>query len=325
MSTTLEFPAELFPDKNFDGPVTLTYSGASPTDVGPAGRVMDMIIAQTVGDRDALARVVTPQSLEMCKVEPPGRQLVAELGETTYEGDDQSTAIVQGKVSADGNETQMAFVVVKQPDGRWLVDMSATIDRLMGGSMEALMKGMGEAMGQAMGALGEGMAKAFGGALGATDVSSEQGGAMPVEQPEDTTPNDPPLPEFERWLADRFGVNWKVNATSIHMNNGVHSFLGLSPAQADKMLGELREAIEEGVRDDPALPSHMRNIHELLLAREPDGVGFHLDPSDRRAVYAIGQNSSGEPVFLGVDGLREFFLPMFAFYAETLAKGPPAE
>jgi hypothetical protein len=158
----------MFPDKQYDRPVTLTYSGGDPAD-GPAGRIIDMIIAQTKGDRDALARTVTPQSLEMCRCEPPGQKLAVDLGQTTYEGEGQSTAIVQAKVSADGNETQMNFVVAKQPDGKWLVDMAATIDRLMGGSMEQLgaameqaMKGMGEAMGKAMSALGEGVSKAFG-------------------------------------------------------------------------------------------------------------------------------------------------------------------
>ena len=302
-ATTMEIPAEAFPQKNFDGPVRLTYSGGNPLDPGPAGRVLEMIIAQTMGDRDALARVVTPQSLEMCRSEPPGRQLVVELGETSYEGEERSTAVVQGKVSADGNEQAMGFVVVRQPDGNWLVDMSATIDRLMGGGMEQLgaameqaMKGMGEAMGKAMGALGEGMARAFGGA-------GPKGGVVEEDRP-DLSFRLPQLSEFQDWVTDRVGVTWRMT-----IEPGVaesESFLSLEEEKINLIVGVLRSALHQTITQDPSIVEKLRHVRELQFRKHLGRKWVDLMIDGQVFVYQVGETYEGGPdLYAASDELRE--------------------
>jgi hypothetical protein len=167
MSTTLEFPASRFPDKQFDGPITLTYSGGDPADAGPAGTLLRMLIAQMSGDADAMRKVVTAQTMEFAASQPPAQRTTVAIGDVTYEGDDRATALVPAKVSGDGQEQELPFIVVNQ-DGSWKVDMIATIDRVMPDSMAQItqamqqaVEGMAQAMGDAMQGLSEGMSDAM--------------------------------------------------------------------------------------------------------------------------------------------------------------------
>lgn len=166
MATTLNVDMAKWAGTDTTGPITFTYEGSSPADPGPAGAVIRMMIAQVTNDSEAMKEAVTAGTLEMGKPALPGKTTTANLGAVTYEGE---TAVVPGKLNADGTDQEVTFLVVKE-EGTWKVDMRATIERLMGGSMEQLtalmeqgMKTMADSMSAAMGGLGEGMNEAFGG------------------------------------------------------------------------------------------------------------------------------------------------------------------
>jgi hypothetical protein len=114
------------------GPLTVAYDGATPTDPGPAGVVLRMLIAQASNDEAGLRACVTAKTMEMGKPAVPGKALSVHLSPATEEGDRQ---IVNAKLSADGADQEVAFILIQEA-GDWRVDMPLTIERLMGGSMQ---------------------------------------------------------------------------------------------------------------------------------------------------------------------------------------------
>ena len=173
MATTLNIDMAKWAGTDVTGPVTFTYSGATPTDVGPAGAVLRMLLAQMNNDAEAMKGAVTTKSLEMGRPSLPGKEMSAEIGAVSEAG---ATASVAAKVMAEGQAQEVNFVVTKEPAG-WRVDMPATIERMMGASFEQIgelmeqgMKAMGDAMSTAMQGIGEGLGEA----LGASDPQTEK-------------------------------------------------------------------------------------------------------------------------------------------------------
>jgi hypothetical protein len=165
MSTTLHIDMAKWAGTEVTGPVTFTYGGATPADTGPAGAVLRMLLAQAGNDPDGLKAAVTAKSMEMGKPSLPGKEMKAEVGAVTEDGE---SATVMTNVLADGQGQDLTFVVVKE-DGTWRVDMPQTIERMMGASFEQIgelmaegMKAMGDAMSTAMRGLGDGLAEAAG-------------------------------------------------------------------------------------------------------------------------------------------------------------------
>jgi hypothetical protein len=194
----MEFDAPA--DSNIEGKIAFTYDGASPSDPGPAGTLVRMLIAQLGQDEATLKQTVTEKTLANGKPQVPGKDISVTLKDTQYEGDDKSTAVIMADLLIDGQANQMPFVLFKEPSG-WKVDMNASIERMMGGSMEQLtsaleegMKQMAEGMQGMMEGIGQAMSEAFG-STGA-----------PIGE-ESTHPD---AVGFAESLRDTLSLNWRI-------------------------------------------------------------------------------------------------------------------
>jgi hypothetical protein len=311
MSTTLEIPASRFPEKKFDGPIMLTYSGADPTDPGPAGTLLKMLIAQTSGDPEAMKKVVTAQTMEFAQSQPPAQKMLVNIGEVKYEDDDHSRALVPAKISGDGQEQELPFIVV-QEDGAWKVDMIATIDRVLPDSMQQIndvmqqaMEGMAHAMGEAMNGVAEGLSQAFGpGQIEAPTDESEPG-------------MHPRLADFRQWLIDLTGVRWDVSAEWQSSSVDGVEILGLPDAELASLFDALKQSIERGVREHGSLIAELQRVRELYLRRDPRGdKSLEIIPETRRLEYTIGEDSADNPQFYTQDELATELYPMLRAYAD---------
>jgi hypothetical protein len=143
---------------------SLTPEGAEPTDPGPAGAVLRLMIGILKQDNDAclkeLASTMKPEGGP-----PPvsSSHATVKIGPISYETPDKAVVPTDSVIGA---ETQsLPFVTVKEAAG-WKVDMDQTMERMMGPMMEALQDGMkqvGEAMGAAIEGIAEGISEAMGG------------------------------------------------------------------------------------------------------------------------------------------------------------------
>jgi hypothetical protein len=161
---------------------SLIAEGADPTDSGPAGAVLRLMIGILKQDNaECLKELASSMKPEGGPPPVSSGHATVKIGEITYEGADK--AIVPAD-STIGTEAQsMPFVVVKEQAG-WRVDMNQTMERMMGPMMEALQQGMkqvGEAMGAAMQGIAEGMAEAMGGTK-AIEESVEEAPAPPKKK-----------------------------------------------------------------------------------------------------------------------------------------------
>jgi hypothetical protein len=143
---------------------SLTAEGGDPTDSGPAGAVLRLMIGILKQDNEVclkeLASTMKPEGGP-----PPvsSSHATVKIGPITYEGPDK--AIVPADAVVGTEPQSLPFVTVKEATG-WKVDMDQTMERMMGPMMEALQDGMkqvGEAMGAAMEGLADGIGEAMGG------------------------------------------------------------------------------------------------------------------------------------------------------------------
>lgn len=272
MSTTVTIDVSKWPAAdNVTGPVTLTYDGASPADSTPGGAVLRMLAAQLANDREALAAAVTPATMEMGQPSFPGKKVEAVLSSAAIEGD---TATVPAKVTIDGQEQPIEFLVAK--DGAaWRVDMPATIQRLMGASMEqltgALEEGM-QLMAQGMAAAMDGVGEAMTAALGGT--SAEESEVRPEVE------------AFRRAVGEMTGVQWRI-----HLDED--AFAAVNPELLQDIFDDLLEGVRQ-VANDPGVG--------LLFAVETVEITRHRAPKrmqrdGKTLKYTVGQTGDGRSDF----------------------------
>jgi hypothetical protein len=275
MSTTLQFdPA---PDWNIDGKITLTYEGASPDDSGPAGAILRMMIAQLSQDKEALKNAVTENTLStMGQPNAPGKDLSVKFKSPQFEGDDQNTAVLPAELLVDGQPQELPFITVKEDSG-WKVDMPATLQRLMGGSMEQLtaafeegMKQMAEGMKGVMEGMGEAMSEAFGGSGDST-------------QSLDSEPSHPVLAEFRRNMIDQLGMHWIVRADE-------DAFATSNPELLQDALDTLFKGIVEVSQTDEG--TGRLNAMDTLEIRKEHGPK-RIDREGITLIYDIGETEDG--------------------------------
>ena len=85
-----------------NAPVTFTWHGAEPRDLGPAGALVRMMIAQLAGHRAAMQDEVTQDSWHLLKLGTPGRTV--EIRCEAAHHATAETAIIPTTVSCDGSE-----------------------------------------------------------------------------------------------------------------------------------------------------------------------------------------------------------------------------
>ncbi|MEX2213604.1 MAG: hypothetical protein WD768_05725 [Phycisphaeraceae bacterium] len=140
---------------------------SSSFDTGPAVDVVRQFIdAASRKDEEAMKACMCRKTLEGGQFHASGPTIDRyELGEVTTEGEIVIVpAAMKAKDVPEGQpeEMTMPFVVVPE-DGAWKIDMSATVERLMGFSMDDMMEQVGDAMKGAVEGLAEGMKQAFDG------------------------------------------------------------------------------------------------------------------------------------------------------------------
>ena len=206
---------------------------ASPE--GPA-EVVRALIRAAVNDKDeaAVRALLTKASLEggSFNAPPDADKMQIEFGEAREENGEWTVPVtITNHADPDQPPMTMPFAPVIE-DGLWKVDMNRTMERLFGGSMQAMVEGIAEGMSQAMQGIGEAMAAAFSG------FTDEGIGRLP----EDSTPEFAEAvrafeqDELPRELAP---VN-EVLGTQFHIGVDWNS-LGGDPAL-------VAEVLEKGVR-----------------------------------------------------------------------------
>lgn len=159
---------------------SLTAEGSDPSDSGPAGAVLRLMIGILKQDNaECLKELASSMKPEGGPPPVSSSHATVKVGEVTYEGADKAIVPTDAMIGTDAQS--MPFVVVKEPAG-WRVDMNQTMERMMGPMMEALQEGMkqvGEVMGAAMQGIAEGMQDAM-------------GGTKAIEESVEETPPPPP-------------------------------------------------------------------------------------------------------------------------------------
>lgn len=274
MSTRLEFDAPA--DSSIEGKIALTYDGASPTDPGPAGTLVRMLIAQLSQDEATLKQTVTEKTLANGKPQAPGKDINVTLKDTQYEGDDKNTAVILTDLLIDGQANQMPFVLFKEPSG-WKVDMNASVERMMGGSMEQLtsaleegMKQMAQGMQGMMEGMGQAMSEAFG-SMGA-----------PVGQ-ESTHPD---VVGFVESLRTTLALNWRVCLDE-------DRFAVASPELIKDVLDAFLEAIVKASRT--GWIDQLESIQTLDIRKEFEPKQLKREGDILR--YTVGQTEDGRTDF----------------------------
>jgi hypothetical protein len=131
-------------------------------------------------DEEAMKKCVTRQSLESGQVDvsatPDGMEFVTDNdhmeGETAVIG---VRAFPAGTPHDATPAMEMPCLLVRE-DGQWKIDLVATIDRMMGGSFEAMAGQMATAMGEAMEGVGKALADGFSQAFGENSPAALEGG-----------------------------------------------------------------------------------------------------------------------------------------------------
>jgi hypothetical protein len=108
-------------------PVTFTWHGAQPNDLGPGGALVRMMIAQLAGHRAAMCDEATEDCWHLLKLGAPGKVIELFCRPAAFESPE--TACIPTTIACDGSEQQLDFVIRRTP--QWKVDMLATIDRAM--------------------------------------------------------------------------------------------------------------------------------------------------------------------------------------------------
>lgn len=133
---------------------------------GPA-EVVRAFIRAAVNDKDeaAVRALLTKASLESgsFNAPPDADKMQIEFGEAREENGEWTVPVtITNHADPDQPPMTMPFAPVVE-DGLWKIDMNRTMERLFGGSMQAMVEGIAEGMSQAMQGIGEAMAAAFSG------------------------------------------------------------------------------------------------------------------------------------------------------------------
>lgn len=155
--------------------MTISITGASADDRGPAGCVVRFILAGEAGDSAAAALELHPDCLAKISGDvksPPGITSVA-LDEPVQV--DEWMHVPARLGGPDGTEQRFVFVA-RPVDDRWGVDLDESLKATFGGDpMEMMGDALRQAvapLGEAMEAMGDAMSSAFGGDSSSSSESS---------------------------------------------------------------------------------------------------------------------------------------------------------
>lgn len=128
--------------------------------------LQDFLDASMRKDKPAMEALLTRQSLASGNFDgkgPEGLRLV--MGDGKME-DGKAIIDVKGfpEAAPEGGEPVMTMpCVLAKEDGKWKFDLMATMERMFGGSLEAVVQQMAEGMGKAMEGIGQALSEALGG------------------------------------------------------------------------------------------------------------------------------------------------------------------
>lgn len=304
---TLQRPAA---DGSGSTTVKFAYEGGSPDEASPRGTLLKMMIAIASNDLSTASALVTEKSRKMEQAPSgPEGDLEVVLGEETQDGE---YTIIPGATKSGGQEMTVPFYIIKE-EGEWRVDMATTIDKMMGGLMEA----MGGMMEQAMGGLAEGMSKAFEG-MGEALQSGLSGG---YTSPYGVSGSSDAHPVIEKWRTKLTGytglfLDVTVDWTSFE-NEEARLDAAYGPTKQtrddliEEVLDELFAALRERVPKDAAFRAAIGEVKTLHLLRARY-QGMWFDKDSATVNYTIGENMVGGPGYYGKDEAGEVLAGVLA-------------
>ena len=304
MPTTLKLQR-----KQDDGtlkPISFTYDGASPDDAGPRGVLVKFVTAMATNDVELAQSMMTQKSREMPRGgSGPQGDVAVTFGPSEPSGE---FTVIPAELNADGQGITLPVHMVRE-QGEWRVDMATTMDKLMGGLMEA----MGGMMEQAMGGLAEGIGKAMEGMgevmRGAFEEAgaSEQGGegGQGGEASVGSDPH-PMVQSFRDRMGDRLGlfqdvtIDWPAFEAEHARLAERH---GPGPDMAEDVVrGALDEMLggvgDFAVEDSPARQTLVEKVARFHLTRGEERAAAY-DPATRTLTLTVGENMAGGPDFYG--------------------------
>ncbi len=276
-----------------------------PFSVDPV-QIIQAFIQATVHDRDqeAVKKLVTKASAEQGSFSPPGdaNEMNIEIGQPELDGQEW---VVPVTIINPKDASQPPFrtpFTIRVEEGEWKIDMLRTMERMFGGSMDAVMdgmvdalKGVGEAMAQGMQQAFEGIGDALGGALGSSPPLVE--GYFDII-PSDSSPamvdvinafNEIELPDQVNLMREAIG-----NELTFHVD--WHSFNGDVEAAkkvARRVLHTVRSAVCLSSSDDKMRDLLRRHLLQVTVAHVGYPEGRHLAMASGRLQITTNLNDVG--------------------------------
>ena len=287
-------------------PISFTYDGASPDDAGPRGVLVKFVRAMAENDVELAQSMMTQKSRQMPRggTGPQGDVAVT-FGPSEQSGE---FTVIPAELNADGQGITLPVHMVRE-QGEWRVDMATTMDKLMGGLMEAMggmMEQVAEGMGKMMEGVGEAMKGAFEG-MSAGEQGGEGGrGGKGSEAGAGGSDPHPLVGAFRDQMGDRLAlfqdvtVDWAAfeaeHARSAERN-------GPGPNSAEEVvkaaLDEMRDGLSDIVLgDEPARDTLNAKIARFHLTRDAE-LSAAYDPATQTLTLTVGENMAGGPDFYG--------------------------
>lgn len=145
----------------------MSESNQGPVPPEAVGVLKAFMEAAGRGDENAMKTCVTRKTIEggNLTATPPGMTLT--MGEPTMEGE---RVVIPVRGDAPGAPAgspvmELPCLIVKE-DGQWKFDLSGSVDRMLGGSLDALVGQLASTMATAMEGVGEAMAEGLKAAFG---------------------------------------------------------------------------------------------------------------------------------------------------------------
>lgn len=126
-------------------------SGLAPQDLSDARHVAERFFQAVTGGDEAAARalLVLREGEKMDLASMKGSIATYDLGEAKAEG--QQVVVVATVTAPAGQEAPPPVpLVIERVEGAWKIDMSASMNRMLGVNLEDLVKTMAEGLGDAM-------------------------------------------------------------------------------------------------------------------------------------------------------------------------------
>ena len=263
-------------------------------------------------DEEAVKKMVTKASAEQGNFSPPpdAHEMTITLDPATQEGEEWVVPLTITDPKDTSKPPMKMPMTLTVEEGQWKINMIRTMDRLFGGSMEAVMDGMVDALKGVGETMAEGLKQAFDG-MGEAMSGAFQGsgdGTLYNRLPEDATADMQAIFDdfYNNELPDQLSLMREALGNELAINVDWSTFEGDTDSAAKltrKVLHTLRSAICLSSSDDKIREALRGNLHEVLITHlnYPEGkfLSFdanrlHITTNLNDAGPAIGYHKSDE-------------------------------